>query len=216
MQGNIDNDFALSGRFNYRWTDGLVSKASVQLAGPGQAMLSLENDYTGDDFSASIKTMNPSIFDGGLTGIFIGSYLQSVTPSLALGLEGMWQRAAVNMGPEVALSYAARYKGQDWIAAAQLLAQGGLQASYWKRLTDKVEAGIDVNLQFAGLGMGGGAEGVTTIGTKYDFRQSSFRAQLDSNGRVAALLEQRVAQAVQVTFYGELDHAKVRSEQEFV
>ncbi|RAL60921.1 hypothetical protein DID88_010246 [Monilinia fructigena] len=52
------------------------------------------------DFTASIKSLNPSILDGGFTGIFIGQYLQSVTPNLALGLEAVWQRAAMNQGPE--------------------------------------------------------------------------------------------------------------------
>ncbi|EON64100.1 mitochondrial import receptor subunit TOM40 [Coniosporium apollinis CBS 100218] len=214
LQANLDNELQLSGRFNYRWNTALVTKTSVQLApGAGQAMLSLEQDYTGADFNASIKAMNPSMLDGGLTGIFVGSYMQSVTPRLALGLEGVWQRAAVDHGPEMAMSYAARYRGEDWVGSAQMLAQGGVQASYWRRLTEKVEAGVDVTLQFAGLNGGmmggrGGKEGVTTLGAKYDFRASSFRAQVDSQGRLGCLLEKRVAPPVQVTFAGEIDHAK--------
>lgn len=43
------------------------------MAGPGGAQFSLENDYVGDDFTAQIKAMNPSVLDGPLTGIFIGS-----------------------------------------------------------------------------------------------------------------------------------------------
>ena len=122
------------------------------------------------------------------------------------------------MGPETVLSYAARYKGDDWIGSAQFLAQGGLQTSYWRRLSDKVEAGLDMHLQFAGLGlaqqggmMGGGRqnEGTATLGAKYDFRQSNFRAQVDSTGKVSCLLEKRVVPLVGITFAGELDHAKV-------
>ncbi|OCK85653.1 hypothetical protein K432DRAFT_421588 [Lepidopterella palustris CBS 459.81] len=215
LQASIDNELQLSGRFNYRWNSALVTKTSVQIApGPG-AMFSLENDYTGADFTASLKAINPSILDGGLTGVIMGSYLQSITPRLALGLEAIWNRAAVSYGPEMVVSYAARYKGSDWIASAQLLAQGGVQASYWRRLTEKVEAGVDINLQFAGLGMAGGPmggpmkkDGVATIGAKYDFRASSFRAQLDSQGKVGCLLEKRVAPPVQVTFAGEIDHSK--------
>jgi mitochondrial import receptor subunit TOM40 len=215
LQASIDNDFQLSGRFNYRWNSALVTKTSVQLApGPG-AMFSLENDYSGADFTASLKAINPSILDGGLTGVIMGSYLQSVTSQLALGLEAVWNRAAVAHGPEMVVSYAARYTGTDWIASANLLAQGGVQSSYWRRLTEKVEAGVDVNLQFAGLGLAGGPmggplrkEGIATIGAKYDFRTSSFRAQLDSQGRVGCLLEKRVAPSVQVTFAGEIDHSK--------
>ncbi|KAL1614740.1 putative mitochondrial import receptor subunit [Diplodia seriata] len=213
MQANIDNDFSLSGRFNYRWTNSLVTKTSMQVApGPGQSMLQLENDYTGADFSASIKAMNPSILDGGLTGIFIGSYLQAVTKRLSLGLEGVYERAAMTHGPQCMLSYAARYKGDDWIASGQVLASGGIQGSYWRKLTERVEAGASVNLEFApAMAQMMGApskDATTTIGAKYDFRASSFRAQVDSKGKLGCLLEKRVAPPVQVTFSGEIDHAK--------
>jgi len=176
-------------------------------------MLSLDNEYTGADFSAAIKAMNPSISEGLLTGTFVGSYLQAVTPRLSLGLEGMYQRPVGGYGPDCLVSYAGRYKGDGWIASGQLLAGAqGVQGSYWRRLTDKVEAGVDVNLAFAGMGgsmMGGGKEGVTTLGAKYDFRQSSFRAQIDSKGKLGCLLEKRVAPPVQITFAGEIDQAKV-------
>ncbi|KAI9810970.1 MAG: translocase of outer mitochondrial membrane [Pycnora praestabilis] len=216
LQGNVDNEGQLAARGNYRWTPSFVTKANAQIApGPGQAMLQIDNDYTGKDFSASLKSINPSYLDGGLTGIFMASYLQSVTPSLALGLEAIWQRSAVNAGPDTALSYCAKYKGEDWVASAQLQAQGAVSTSYWRRLTDKVEAGVDLNLQFAGMGRGGGLmgggirkEGTTTLGAKYDFRASTFRAQVDSSGRLGCLLEKRVAPPVQLTFAGEIDHFK--------
>ena len=160
--------------------------------------------------------MNPSILDGSLTGIFIGSYLQSITPRISLGAEGVWQRPALNARPETALSYCGRYKGDDWIGSLQFLAQGVLNVSYWRQLTEKVEVGVDTQLQFApGLGGGGGMmggmsrEGSTTVGAKYDFRASTFRAQVDSAGKVGCYLEKRVAPVVTMTFAGEIDQAKV-------
>lgn len=205
-----------------RLTQRLISKVSVQIqpasmSGPGGAQVSLEQDYTGDDFTASLKAINPSGLEGELTGMFIGSYLQSVTPRLSLGLEGVWQKPGGGMGPDAAISYAGRYKGDDWIASAQLLTQGGLQLSYWRKLMDKVETGVDVNLQFAGLSganpMMGGArkEGVATLGAKYEFSRSIFRAQVDSQGKLGCLLEKVVAPPVRITFAGELDHVKVWS-----
>lgn len=179
-------------------------------------MFSFENYWTGADHAASIKAMNPSILEGALTGIFTGSFLQSVTPRLALGLEGVWQRIGADRGPEVMVSYGARYKGDDWIASAQLLGQGAVSASYWRRLAERVEAGVDLNLSFLGLSganamMGGPSkDGTATIGAKYDFRASSFRAQIDSKGKLGVVLEKRVAPPVQVTFAGEIDHVKVR------
>jgi len=144
--------------------------------------------------------------------MFIGSYLQAVTPRLALGLEGVLQKPGGGMGPEAVLSYAGKYKGDDWIASAQLLTQGGIQGSYWRRLTDKVETGVDVNLQFTGGNpmMGGPSkEGVATLGAKYEFSRSIFRAQVDSHGKIGCLLEKVVAPPVRMTFAGEMDHAKV-------
>ena len=178
-------------------------------------MVQIENEYVGNDFTASLKALNPSALDGGLTGIFVGSYLQSVTPSLALGLEAVWQRQALNQGPDTALTYSAKYKGSDWIASAVFAAGGAVQTSFWRRLSDKVEAGVDMNLQFLGLsgGMMGGPsrkEGVTTVGAKYDFRMSTFRAQVDSTGKLSCLLEKRIAPPVQLTFAAEMDHFKVR------
>ncbi|KAG8532055.1 uncharacterized protein KY384_003692 [Bacidia gigantensis] len=215
MQGNLDNDGQLMAVLNKSWTKSFVTKSQASMT-PGQAsVVQLDGDYSGKDFTASIKSMNPSILDGGLSGAFVGGYLQSVTPGLALGAEAVWQRFGMNQGPETILTYCARYKGQDWIGTAQLTGQGMLSTSYWRRLSDKVEAGTELNLQFApGLGggglMGAGASkvGTTTVGAKYDFRTSSFKAQLDSTGKLSCLLERRVLPPVQISFAGEIDHFK--------
>ena len=216
MQGNVDNDGTLGAVLNYQWTKSFVTKSQASIS-PGQpGMLQLDGDYTGKDFTASVKAINPSFLDGGLSGVYIGSYLQSVTPGLALGVEAVWQRIAMSQGPDTVLSYCAKYRGQDWIGTAQLTGQGALSTSYWRKLTEQVQAGVDLNLQFApGLGggglMGSGArkEGTTTVGAKYDFRTSTFRAQLDSTGKLSCLLEKRVLPPIQISFAGEMDHFKV-------
>lgn len=217
MQGNIDNDGNLNGRFNYRWSPSFVSKLTAQVApSPSHSLFSLENDFTGKDFSASLKVLNPSILDGGLTGICIGNYLQAITPRLSLGLEMMWQRLSATMGPETALSYVARYATKDWIVTGQLQGQGVLQATYWRKIAERLDAGVECQLALinapGGAMMGGGPrrQGITSVGAKYEFRASTFRAQIDSTGRLACVLEKRVAPAVMLTFAGEMDHVKVR------
>lgn len=215
MQAAYSSDQSLTAWGNLRWTPKFVTKTQTSIdPRQAQALVQFDNEYTGDDFSASLKAIGPSILEGGLTGIVIGSYLQSVTPKLALGFEGVWQRTALGSRPETAMSYCARYKGTDWIASAQYLAQGSLGASYWRRLTDKVEAGVDCQLQFApgiGGGMFGGIkrEGTTTIGVKYNFQASVYRAQIDSAGKVGVVLEKRVAPPVTLTFAAEIDQWKV-------
>ena len=91
-----------------------------------------------------------------------------------------------------------------------------MRLSYWRRLADKVEAGVALDLAAApGMALGPGMmtpprrEGTATVGAKYDFRASTFRAQVDSTGKVSCLLDKRIAPAVQVTFSGEIDHVKV-------
>ncbi|KAK3374050.1 eukaryotic porin/Tom40 [Lasiosphaeria ovina] len=211
-QGNVDNTGALSARFNWAWSPGSVTKTQMQVGtGQGQDITQLEHEFTGADFSASVKAINPSFLDGGLTGIVIGHYLQSVTPKLALGLETVWQRAGLTQPPETAISYVARYKSDDWVASAQLQAQGALNGSYWRRLSEKVQAGVDMTLSVApgGGGLMGGAlqkEGITTFGAKYDFRMSTFRAQIDSRGKLSCLLEKRVAAPVTMTIAADVDH----------
>lgn len=200
---------------NMRWTPKFVTKTQTQIDPRSQNMLQIENEYNGDDFNASLKAINPSILEGGITGIMIADYMQSITPSLSVGLEGVWQRQSLGQKPETALSYAARYKSTDWIASAQLHATGTLGASYWRRLSEKVEAGVDCQLQFApgtgGAGMFAGMrkEGQTTVGVKYNFATSVYRAQIDSNGKVGCVLEKRVAPAISFNFAAEIDQWKV-------
>ncbi|KAM7204123.1 Eukaryotic porin/Tom40 [Rhypophila sp. PSN 637] len=212
-QANMDNDGSLSSRFNYRWSNKAVTKSSFQIApaGTGQDMAQFEHEYTGSDFTASIKALNPSFLEGGLTGIFIGHYLQSVTPKLALGLEAVWQRASLGQGPDSGLSYVARYKSNDWIATAQLQGHGALNATYWRRISDKISAGVDMSLTMAPAqgGLMGGPlqkEGITTVGAKYDFRMATLRAQVDSKGKLSCVLEKRVAPVMTMTFAADVDH----------
>ncbi|EWC48302.1 hypothetical protein DRE_02406 [Drechslerella stenobrocha 248] len=210
LQANIDNEGQLSARSNYRWSPKMVTRSNVQVAsGSSQAMLQLEHDYTGKDFSASIKAFNPTLLDGGLTGIFILQYLQSVTKSLSLGLEALWQRQSMVTSPEALISYGAKYQGAGWVGSVGLQAAGALQLTYWRKLSERVEAGVESSLKVMPTGLNSiAADGVTTIGAKYDFRQSSLRAQVDTSGKLGVLLERRVAPMVTLTFSGEMDHYK--------
>ena len=222
LQGNIDNDLSFSGRLNYGWDKHNISKLTLQLANGQPSMVQLEQDYQASDFSINLKSLNPSFIDGKFSGVAVASLLQSLTPNLAVGLETMYSKQAGAAPPDSAVSYVARYNGGNWIASAQLQAQGALIASFWRKVTDKVEAGLETqiaatvkpvtdSLMGTPIGFEPVVEGQTTIGAKYEYRQSVFRGQIDSTGKVSAFMEKRVLPTVSVLFSGEIDHVKAAS-----
>jgi mitochondrial import receptor subunit TOM40 len=204
LQGNVDHEGNVSGRFQHNWSTSNISKVQAQLGmQAGHTMIQLEHDYTGLDYTLNGKVINPSPLDG--SGIYVGSYLQSVTKNLALGIETLYQRAALDQA-EASSSYLAKLTGSEgkWIATAQFQPIGVLQATYWHKLSEKVEAAADLQVIAAPMRR----DAIATLGAKYDLRMSTFRAQLDSTGKVSALLEQRFAPSFAFTVAGEIDHFK--------
>jgi mitochondrial import receptor subunit TOM40 len=167
-------------------------------------MIQLEQDYQGLDFSANVKAVNP--LPSNLTGIYIGSYLQSISQNLAVGFETLYQRPTPNES-DLTTSYLAKLTGTDksWIATAQVQPSGVVQATYWQKLSEKVEVAADLQI----LAAPHRRDAIATLGAKYDFRMATFRAQIDSTGKVSALLEQRFVPAFTFLMSGEVDHLKV-------
>ncbi|GAA5893976.1 hypothetical protein JCM5296_004123 [Sporobolomyces johnsonii] len=219
MQGMVDNEGSITGRFNYGWSPQNTSKLSVQLASSSASpsMFSVEHDRVGKDYTLSLKSYNPSPTD--LTGTYMAAYLQSLTPHFALGVETMYQRPTPDM-EDCSVGYMAKWhdvkkdeQGQplkdSWIATAQVMSQGIWQATYWKKLADKVDAGVDL-IAIPALNPRE-RKAVATAGVKYDFRMATFRGQVDSTGKVSALLEQRLSPLFAFLVAGEIDHVKSSS-----
>lgn len=199
-------------------------------------MFQLEHDVQLASTSLNIKTMNPDFTSQAFQGVVIGSILQSITPRLSLGLESAWQRQPLPAGlgqqgsvypSETSTSFLAKLVGvnKDWVAAATVVpANGVLNATFWRRLSEKVEAGVSLDLKAGvtqNMPQGSGLmaqpilsrvrEGTATIGMKWEFRTAMLRAQIDSGGRVTAFLDRRVAPQIGVSFCGDIDHFKVFS-----
>ncbi|ODQ82998.1 hypothetical protein BABINDRAFT_179033 [Babjeviella inositovora NRRL Y-12698] len=219
-QGNVDNDLSLSGRFNYGWDKNNISKVTLQLANGQPAMVQLEQDFQSDDFSINVKTLNPSLFNG-FSGVAVGSLLQSITPRLAVGLETIYQQQPGAPG-EAAISYFGRYNAGNWIATAQFQGQGALNTTFWRKVSLNVEAGLESNLAISykpimdsvmgqPIGIEPVFEGSTTIGAKYEYRQSVFRGQVDTAGKVSCFLERKLLPTLSILFSGEIDQIKSTS-----
>ncbi|KAF8979604.1 translocase of outer mitochondrial membrane [Entomortierella lignicola] len=205
LSGNLDTDGNVQARANYAWSNYNVSKVQAMFSNtPGHSMLQLEQDYTGKDFNVNIKGVNPSPVEA--TGIYIGSYLQSVTPQLALGLETVHQRPTPGQSDTI-WSYVAKYTGQDYIATAQWQGFGALSAAYYLRYSEKVDFGTEIQV----LTAGGRREAVATVAGKFEFRRSTFRGQVDTTGKVSAVLEEKIVPGFSFLVSGEMDHGKGQS-----
>ncbi|KAG2753207.1 hypothetical protein P692DRAFT_20845921 [Suillus brevipes Sb2] len=204
LQGSVDHEGNVSARMNQGWAENSITKIQTQLSSQaGHSMVQLEHDYQGQDYSLNAKAVNPWPTD--LTGIYIGNYLQSVTKNIALGVESLYQRPTPDMS-EFTTSYLAKVTSDDknWIATAQIQPAGILQATYWQKLHEKVEVAADLQLMASPQRR----DAIATLGAKYDLRMATFRAQLDSTGKVSALLEQRFAPTFAFLVAGEIDHFK--------
>ncbi|KAG0170639.1 translocase of outer mitochondrial membrane [Apophysomyces sp. BC1034] len=204
-QGTMDNDTNLQAVVRHMWNSQLAIKLVAQMTHmPGHSMMQVESDYTGSDYSFNVKAMNPNPME--FTGIYMANYLQSVTPKLAVGSEIVLQRPTPDM-EETAMSLVGKYTGSDFIATAQFQGLGAIQASYYQRINEKVDFGVEVNLMV----QGGRREAVATVGGKFDFRQATFRGQIDTTGRVSAVLEEKMAPGFAFLISGDLDHMKGQS-----
>ncbi|KAK1924955.1 putative mitochondrial import receptor subunit tom40 [Papiliotrema laurentii] len=231
LQGGIDGSGVVTMRANQTWSPADITKIQGQLYNkPGQSMVQIEHDHLGPHYALSLKTMNPGLLDG--TGIHFVSLLHSISPRLSLGFETIIQHPQPQI-LETSTSYLAKLTslpnplaaltpsapGQppastpfnpSWTATAQLQPSGNVQATYHQRLSEKVDVALDFQTIFQPASMMGPAkrEAITTLGAKYDFRMATFRGQIDSNGKVGMLLEQRFTPAFAFLVSGEIDHAK--------
>lgn len=219
-QGNVDNAFSVSGKVNYGWDQHNISKLTLQMAHGQPAMCQWEQDYNANDFSINFKALNPSFLSGAFTGVAVASLLQSLSPNLAVGVETTFSRQFASLPPDSVTSYFARYSAGNWIATAQLQGQGSLVATFWRKVSENVQAGLEtqivaglrpVNNPLIGPTYEPIVDGVTTLGAKYEYRTAVFRGQLDTTGKTSVFLEKKVMPMLSVMFSGEIDHAKETS-----
>ncbi|KAI8378513.1 eukaryotic porin/Tom40 [Blakeslea trispora] len=205
LQGTMDNDTNLNGVLRHAWSPFSVTKVVAQFTHmAGHSMVQLDQEFNGSDYSVNLKAMNPNPLE--FTGLYMASYLQSVTQQLAIGSEIVLQRPTPDM-EETAMSLVGKYTGKDYIATAQFQGAGAIQASYYQRINEKVDFGVELNLMV----QGGRREAVATVGGKFDFRQATFRGQIDTTGKVSAVLEEKMAPGFSFLISGDLDHMKGQS-----
>lgn len=189
--GRISPDGRLNARVKWDLTDNLIFKGNASLTKePHMSHGMATFDYKGSDYRAQ--------FQMGSGALWGANYIQSVTPNLALGGEVFYTGQHRKSG----VGYAARYSTDKMVATGQLASTGMLALSYVQKPSDKVSLATEFMYNYLSK------EATTTVGYDYIFRQARVRGKLDSNGCVAAYLEERLNLGLTFILSAELDHWK--------
>lgn len=193
--GRVMTDGRLTGRIKKDLLpDGKLSaKLQMQLAPEHQgssSQMMLDLDSRGADWNAQLKLGNNQFYGA--------NYFQSVTRELSLGGELFWLRSSRKSGA----GFAARHAGAVHVATAQVATTGLLSLAYVHRVSEKVSLAADFLWNWQGR------EAAASFGYDYVLRQCRLRGRVDTDGRVGALLEERLNAGVTLVLSADLDHVR--------
>ena len=172
--GRITNDGRLTGRIKYDLSEMASLKTQFQMAseeGLSQGMFDL--DLKGSDWNAQVKA--------GTSQFYGANYFQSVTPKLSMGGEIFYLAEQGRSG----VGFAARYDAGDSISTAQVANTGLISLSYLQKVNEKVALASDFMYNV------NAREASASFGYDYVLRQCRLRGRVDTDGKIAALLEER-------------------------
>ncbi len=152
-----------------------------------------EAEHHGADYSASLRvTKGPALY---------ASYMQSVTPALALGGDTVYDVAE---GAGV-FSLGGRYAGRDWTGVVMLAQYGQIWLVQYVKHVSPGRMALVADLVVNPVTL----DSQTVLGAEVNMKQSRFLTTVDHGGKIAALLESRVVpNAVTLILSAEIDHAK--------
>ncbi|XP_010931471.1 mitochondrial import receptor subunit TOM40-1 [Elaeis guineensis] len=189
--GRVLTDGRLNARVKYDLTDNLTLKITAQITNEPHFSQGMFNfDYKGKDFRAQYQMGNNAFYGA--------NYIQSVTPHLSLGSEVFWLGHQRKSG----IGFAARYNTDKMVATAQVASAGIVALSYVQKVSEKVSLASDFMYNHMTRDV------TSSFGYDYILRQCRLRGKLDSNGCVAAFLEERLNMGVNFILSAEIDHRK--------
>ncbi|KMZ58667.1 Mitochondrial import receptor subunit TOM40 [Zostera marina] len=191
LVGRLGTDGRLNGRVKCDLTENLILKINASLTNEPHYSQGMFNfDYKGKDFRSQFQIGNNAFYGA--------NYIQSVSPHLSLGTEIFWLGHQRKSG----IGFAARFNTDKWVGTAQVANTGIVALSYVQKVSEKVSLASD----FMYNHMSGDV--TSSFGYDYILRQCRLRGKIDSNGTVAAFLEERLNMGVNFILSAEIDHRK--------
>ncbi|XP_069630716.1 LOW QUALITY PROTEIN: mitochondrial import receptor subunit TOM40 homolog [Haliaeetus albicilla] len=183
LVGDMDNSGSLNAQVIHQLTTRLRSKVAFQTQQAKFVNWQVDGEYRGADFTAAVTLGNPDILVG--SGILVAHYLQSITPTLALGGELVYHRRPGEEGTVVSL--AGRYTAPNWIGTLTV-GQAGAHATYYHRANEQLQVGVEfeasTRLQDTSV----------AFGYQLELPKGNllFRGSVDSSWVVGAVLEKKL------------------------
>ncbi|KAL2079965.1 hypothetical protein ACEWY4_023758 [Coilia grayii] len=183
MVGDMDNSGSLNAQIIHQVTDRIRSKVALQTQQQKFVNWQGDAEFRGEDFTAAVTFGNPDVLVG--SGILVAHYLQSITPSLALGGELVYHRRPGEEG--TVMSLAGRYTGSNFIATLTL-GGAGAHCSYYHKANDQLQLGVEFE------GSARMQDTSVTFGYQLDMPKANllFKGSVDSNWMVGATLEKKL------------------------
>ncbi|PHU16189.1 Mitochondrial import receptor subunit TOM40-1 [Capsicum chinense] len=191
LLGRVLTDGKVNARVKCDLSENLAMKANAQLTGEPHMSHGMVNfDYKGKDYRTQFQFGNGALFGA--------SYIQSVTPHLALGGEVFWAGQHRKSG----IGYVARYNTNKMVATGQIASTGIVSLGYVQKVSEKVSLASDFMYDYRSRDV------TASVGYDYILRQCRLRGKIDSNGCVAAFLEERLNMGLNFILSAEIDHKK--------
>ncbi|CAA0820648.1 Mitochondrial import receptor subunit TOM40-1 [Striga hermonthica] len=202
LMGRVMTDGRLTARLKCDLTENLALRANAQLTNEPHMSQGMFNfDFKGSDYRTQFQLGNGALLGASYIQAItdcIYLSLQSVTPHLSLGGEIFWAGQHRKSG----LGYAARYSTDKMIAACQVASTGMVALSYVQKVSEKVSLASDFMYNAMSRDV------TASFGYDYILRQCRLRGKIDSNGVVAAFLEERFNMGLNFILSAEIDHKK--------
>ncbi|XP_061771013.1 mitochondrial import receptor subunit TOM40 homolog [Nerophis ophidion] len=181
--GDMDNTGSLNAQIIHQLSTAVRSKIAIQTQQQKFVNWQCDLEYRGADFTSAVTLGNPDILVG--SGIVVAHYLQSITPSLALGGELVYHRRPGEEG--TVTSFLGRYTGNNYVATLTV-GGAGCHATYYHKANDQLQVGVEFE---ASTRM---QETTTSLGYQLDLPKANllFKGSVDSNWLAGATLEKKL------------------------
>ncbi|KAL0108436.1 hypothetical protein PUN28_015171 [Cardiocondyla obscurior] len=200
LLGDIDPSGNLNANILQQFGLRLRGKLAAQVQRSKFTAVQMTADYQGDTYTCSLTLGNPDFLN--FSGVLISHYLQSLTPSLAVGGELAYQ---FGHGTDIALaSLAGRYKiGDSTISAT--ISPTAYHFCFHQKASQQLQVGVELDINSSLQ------ESTATLAYQVDLPKADlvFKGSVDTTWTVGAVLEKRL-QPLPFTFAlsGMINHNK--------